>query len=235
MEAETERAMGATMTDEERREKAIEAAGWALCSNAQGAGPGRCDPKDCCCHDEARIAVEAYLMADALAQSNAEPDPNFDPVEAAEVDARSIEAANAQSDAEPVAWRWRYPHGGWAVDTLKPWGAKSCIIEPLYTLAQSAAPLPREHQDPSKWISKEDMERAHHAQSNAEPVAWQYRWRMNENQPWSSWLYCDRHYPLAHAKTKDMEFRSLYTAPPRPDTSAGLAEAAGMAEQWSTK
>jgi hypothetical protein len=29
--------------------------------------------------------------------------------------------------------------------------------------------LPRKHQDPSKWVSRETMERAHAAQSNAEP------------------------------------------------------------------
>jgi hypothetical protein len=40
----------------------------------------------------------------------------------------------------------------------------------ITALAQSDTghddPLPREHQDASKWVSKEDMERAHHAQSD---------------------------------------------------------------------
>lgn len=61
------------------REKAIEAAGWALCAYAKGAGPGRCDPKDCCCHHEARIAVEAYeeafrVLSACAADRSAKPD-----------------------------------------------------------------------------------------------------------------------------------------------------------------
>jgi hypothetical protein len=48
-------------------------------------------------------------------------------------------------------------------------------IERLAALAQSDAepddPLPREHQDPSKWPTRETVERAHAAQSDAEPTA----------------------------------------------------------------
>jgi HAMP domain-containing protein len=61
--------------------------------------------------DNVAKIINRYLdKPPALAQSDAEPDPNFDPVEAAEVDAKSIEAANAQFDAEPQeTWNKQLP------------------------------------------------------------------------------------------------------------------------------
>jgi hypothetical protein len=96
-----------------------------------------------------------------------------------------------QSDAEPVAWRWRYPGGGWAVHTLKPWGAKGCIIEPLYTLEQS----------------------------DAEPVAWRYKYKGERGEDPGDWFLADKQ-EIAASPREQIDVQPLYTTPPRPDVSA---------------
>jgi hypothetical protein len=101
-------------------------------------------------------------------------------------------------------------------------------------------------------------------QSDAEPVAWQYRWRIPGSVEWTNWseiseFAAKRYIECDH----NNEVRPLYTAPPRPDarsdtrkrfdafaealdpprpdTSAGLIEAAeialaikGNAYLWAT-
>jgi hypothetical protein len=101
------------------------------------------------------------------------------------------DVALTQSDAEPVAWRWRYPHGGWAVHTLKPWGAKGCIIEPLYTLAQS----------------------------DAEPVAWRYKYKGERGEDPGDWFLADKQ-EIAASPREQIDVQPLYTTPPRPAASA---------------
>jgi hypothetical protein len=50
-------------------------------------------------------------------------------------------------------------------------------------------------------------------QSDAEPVAWQYR------EPDGEWQMCDAATDIYYRASK-YEMRPLYTAPPRPDASA---------------
>jgi hypothetical protein len=62
------------------------------------------------------------------------------------------------------------------------------------------------------------------AQSDAEPVAW--RWRYNEppSGPWA--LIDDKFAADRLASRSDIDIEPLYAAPPHPDVSAGLIEAA---------
>jgi hypothetical protein len=95
-------------------------------------------------------------------------------------------AALAQSDAEP-----------YEIDTTK-------VICPNCT-----------HQ--FKAISVADQKRLR-AQSDSEPVAW--RWKFADSGHWfatENKLYADL------VRENGTEVEPLYTAPPRPDTSAGLS------------
>jgi hypothetical protein len=73
------------------------------------------------------------------------------------------------------------------------------------------------------------------AQSDAEPVAWQVRW--TKKSGWSGWheavptreqaeLTAEVGRKLSGGDLDEYEIRPLYAAPPRPDASAGLIEAA---------
>jgi hypothetical protein len=85
--------------------------------------------------------------------------------------------------------------------------------------AEPQDPLPREHQDPSKWPTRETVERAHAlAQSNVEPVAWQFRYRVHQGHEWTGWDMTDR--PDYWRKQPGAEVRPLYIAPPRPDADS---------------
>jgi hypothetical protein len=89
-------------------------------------------------------------------------------------------AALAQSDAEPTATRALlrearpYVASAKGDDTETHNFVDGLLRDIDAALAQSDAepddPLPREHQDPSKWPTRETVERAHAAQSDAEPV-----------------------------------------------------------------
>ncbi len=71
-------------------------------------------------------------------------------------------------------------------------------------------------------LAKETVDRrAAIAQSDAQPVGWQYRWRTSEASKWSEWTNCNELY-VVHVEesgTQNMEVRPLYTtAPPsHPD------------------
>lgn len=43
------------------------AAAWALCADAKGAGPGKCDHEHCTCGNEGRVVTPAILSALAAA------------------------------------------------------------------------------------------------------------------------------------------------------------------------
>jgi hypothetical protein len=77
------------------------------------------------------------------------------------------------------------------------------------------------------------------AQSDAEPVAWQYRVKQGG---WGGWhdavpsreeaeLCVELGRKASGGHLDDYEIRPLYAAPPRPDASAGLIEAAEWHEQ----
>jgi hypothetical protein len=94
---------------------------------------------------------------------------------------RRLERAHAaQSDAEPTATRALlrearpYVASAKGDDTETHNFVDGLLRDIDAALAQSDAepddPLPREHQDPSKWPTRETVERAHAAQSDAEPV-----------------------------------------------------------------
>jgi hypothetical protein len=53
--------------------------------------------------------------------------------------------------------------------------------------------------------------------ADAEPVAWQYR------EPDGEWQMCDAATDIYY-RTSKYEMRPLFTAPPRPDASAEIAE-----------
>lgn len=87
-------------------------------------------------------------------------------------------------------------------------------------------------------ISVVDQERLR-AQSDAEPVAWQYRVKQGG---WGGWhdavpsreeaeLCVELGRKASGGHLDDYEIRPLYAAPPRPDASAGLIEAAEWHEQ----
>jgi hypothetical protein len=68
------------------------------------------------------------------------------------------------------------------------------------------------------------------AQSNAEPVAWQWRSRYS-NDDWSMWAITVKRSQNEDGSQDQCEYRALYTAPPRPDASAGLIEAACLLDK----
>lgn len=67
-----------------------------------------------------------------------------------------------------------------------------------------------EHQDPSKWVSKEDMEQAH----GTEPVAWRVR---DFGDSWI--LYKSGQWARKHAENTGNLIQPLYTVPSRADAS----------------
>jgi hypothetical protein len=129
-------------------------------------------------------------------------------------------AALAQSDEEPDPAKVICPNCAHQFTAVS-------VADQERLRAQSDA-LPREHQDPSKWVSREDMERAHAAQSDAGPVAWRVKVYGD------SWVLCyTREEAFTEARNGN-RIEPLYTAPPRPDASAGLIEAAKIAEEWDS-
>lgn len=93
-------------------ERAATVAGWALCKDAGGAGEGKCDPNNCCCHGEARIAVTAVysLFAaerDALRAKLDVACKALKPFAAAEVYCGS---QNTDPDDEVVKWLFAVGH-----------------------------------------------------------------------------------------------------------------------------
>jgi hypothetical protein len=87
-------------------------------------------------------------------------------------------------------------------------------------------PLPREHRDPSKWVSRETMatmERAH-----AQPVAWRVR------DFGDDWILChSQKQAEREAESAGNLIQPPYTAPHRPDAS-GLVEAAEWLDRQAT-
>jgi hypothetical protein len=61
-------------------ERVARAITWALCANAGGAGPGKCDPEHCNCGQEgravARAALEAIRDLDAETLAHVVPRPD---------------------------------------------------------------------------------------------------------------------------------------------------------------
>jgi hypothetical protein len=143
-------------------------------------------------------AERAYhIICAAIAQPDPEPDYERAWSQAQDRIAK-LEAAFAQS-AEPDAFGHSIPIGS----NMQLYG------EPMHL-------LPREHQDPSKWVSRETMEQAHAAQSDAEPVAWQYRWKPTKTTGWTEWHSIPKE-ELGKYPNPIYETRALYAAPPRPD------------------
>jgi hypothetical protein len=52
-------------------------------------------------------------------------------------------------------------------------------------------------------------------QSDAEPVAWRYRWRVNAGVEWTKWREVDEIGAKYYAGLPDHEVQPLYTVPPR--------------------
>jgi hypothetical protein len=73
--------------------------------------------------------------------------------------------------------------------------------------------LPREHQDPSKWPSREDMERAHAAQPDAEPK-WQGDWSLSAE---------------SRKQLEDIERATVRAGDPRLNTIVGKFDAEPVA------
>jgi hypothetical protein len=159
----------------------------------------------------------------------------------------------AQSDAEPVRPAWVEPdedHEGEYVVCVET-SAQVDMFEvgPLHfadalakainghvklALAQSDEPLgfrtsdvpdpykegPQSDAEPVRDLHDERMDcyQFGNVQSDdAEPVAWQYR------EPDGEWQMCDAATDIYY-RTSKYEMRPLFTAPPRPDASAEIAE-----------
>jgi hypothetical protein len=98
--------------------------------------------------------------------------------------------------------------------------------------------LPERLRTDVRDIAADEIERlAALAQSNAKPVAWQYRVKQGG---WGGWhdavpsreeaeLCVELGRKASGGHLDDYEIRPLYAAPPRPDASAGLIEAVAKA------
>jgi hypothetical protein len=165
-------------------------------------------------------------------------------------------SALAQSDAEPVAWRYAYPlyPDEWNLtqDQLtaeERMRKESCVVEPLY----AGPPRPDDADKPLGFRTNDvPNPYAEGPQSDARPLAWHW------NSKLEGWTYTSDAGPVAwqrlaeyisgksrwitgneemakEAAARGMKVRPLYVAPPRPDASAGLIEAAGMADEEAAK
>jgi hypothetical protein len=125
--------------------------------------------------------------------------------------ARAARAALAQSDAEPVAWR-------------------EALEQQLFALVELARDTRSDKGGEAQWIHpvsaliREFTKRiAAPPRPDAEPVAWQYRWKPTKTTGWTEWHGIPKE-ELGKYPNPIYETRALYATPPRPDASAGLIE-----------
>jgi hypothetical protein len=205
MEAETERRMGAAMTDKERRK---------LCADLDGISYDEKGVDDYIAERCLAAADELKRLAEELQYQHA----------CDRAQQREIERLTtlAQPDAEPVAARI-------AELEREIYTLRADLVECADTLSAQQF-----NQAQQKRIEACRAELAALAQPDAEPVAWVVK---HAGGFGGGFTFTTTNEAAAQAyaqKHQQFSVSPLYAAPPRPDTAAGLIEAAEIAEEWDS-
>jgi hypothetical protein len=135
-------------------------------------------------------------------------------------------AKGPQSDVEPVTLvaqaihaetkAWRLKTDGHRYLAVKDHDCRELAGDPTREEAEAAFGALVDEECARAAIS---TYRAALAQSNAEPVAWQ--WRAKYTNGWSKWTEASEEVARRNGSQDRCECRALYTAPPRPAERSG--------------